>query len=35
LDEGFRHCSGYNWDDHFIRGFSHTRLVGAGVTDLG
>ena len=29
------HCSGYNWDDQMIRGFSHTRLVGAGVADLG
>lgn len=31
----FRHFSGYNYYDTMIRGFSHTRLVGAGVSDLG
>jgi putative alpha-1,2-mannosidase len=35
LDLGYRHCSGYNWADGNIRAFSHTRLVNAGVTDLG
>lgn len=34
-DAGYRHCSGYNFDDGLVRAFSHTRLVGAGVTDLG
>jgi putative alpha-1,2-mannosidase len=31
----FRHFSGYNYYDTLIRGFSHTRLAGAGVSDLG
>jgi predicted alpha-1,2-mannosidase len=31
----FRHFSGYNYYDTMIRGFSHTRLAGAGVSDLG
>ena len=34
-DLDFRHCSGYNFNDTVIRAFSHTRLVGAGVSDLG
>jgi len=34
-DAGWRHASGYNWADTFVRAFSHTRLVGAGVIDLG
>jgi putative alpha-1,2-mannosidase len=34
-DAGWRHASGYNWADSFVRAFSHTRLVGAGVVDLG
>lgn len=34
-DLTFRHFSGYNYLDDTIRAFSHTRLVGAGVTDLG
>ncbi len=35
LDLGYRHASGYNWVDDNIRAFSHTRLVNAGVSDLG
>eukprot|EP01038_Epipyxis_sp_PR26KG_P015638 gene15638-21143_t len=34
-DVGYRHCSGYNYLDDTIRAFSHTRLVNAGVDDLG
>lgn len=34
-DIEFRHCSGYNHNDTTIRAFSHTRLVGAGLDDLG
>lgn len=34
-DIGFRHFSGYNYADKYIRAFSHTHLVGAGVNDLG
>jgi hypothetical protein len=34
-DIDFRHFSGYNFYDTMVRGFSHTRLAGAGVTDLG
>lgn len=34
-DVSWRHASGYNWADTFVRAFSHTRLVGAGVVDLG
>lgn len=32
---GFYHCSGYYYKDKHIRGFSHTRLHGIGVPDLG
>jgi hypothetical protein len=32
---GWRHFSGYNFEDANIRAFSHTHLVGAGVNDLG
>ena len=31
----FDHYSGYNYEDTYIRAFSHTRLVGAGVGDFG
>jgi putative alpha-1,2-mannosidase len=34
-DIEFRHFSGYNYNDIMIRGFSHTRLVGAGLSDFG
>jgi predicted alpha-1,2-mannosidase len=32
---GFAHCSGYFYPDDEIDGFSHTRLEGTGVADLG
>jgi predicted alpha-1,2-mannosidase len=32
---GFAHCSGYYYADTEIDGFSHTRLEGTGVPDLG
>ena len=35
VDLSYRHFSGFNYYDTFIRSFSHTRLVGAGVPDLG
>lgn len=35
LDVSYRHFSGYNHYDTHIRSFSQTRLVGAGVNDLG
>jgi putative alpha-1,2-mannosidase len=31
----FQHFGGYNTADHYLRGFSHMHLVGAGVLDLG
>ncbi len=31
----FLHCSGYNYDDDNIVGFSHFRLHGAGIADYG
>ena len=31
----FQHCGGFAYDDTHISAFSHTRLVGAGVPDLG
>ncbi len=31
----FEHYSGYSYEDEYIRAFSHTRLVGAGVGDYG
>jgi len=31
----WRYCSGYNYDDEFIEGFSQTHLNGTGVGDLG
>jgi predicted alpha-1,2-mannosidase len=31
----FDHYSGYNYEDQYMRAFSHTRLVGAGVGDFG
>lgn len=31
----WRYCSGYNYDDDFIEGFSQTHLNGTGVPDLG
>lgn len=34
-DMTWRHFSGYNYQDHTIRAFSHTHLVGGGVNDLG
>ena len=34
-DIGYRHFSGYNYQDGMIRAFSHTHLVGAGINDLG
>lgn len=34
-DISFRHFSGYNYLDNYIRAFSHTHSVGAGVNDLG
>lgn len=34
-DLSYRHFSGYNYDDNYIRAFSHTHLVGAGANDLG
>jgi putative alpha-1,2-mannosidase len=34
-DISYRHFSGYNYDDKYIRAFSHTHLVGAGANDLG
>lgn len=35
LDLSYRHFSGYNFEDNYLRGFSHTHLVGAGLNDLG
>lgn len=32
---GALHCSGYNWDDDHIDGFSHVRMVGTGLADYG
>lgn len=32
---GYSHCSGYSYQDDEILGFSHTRLQGTGVPDLG
>ena len=34
-DLEFNHFSGYYYGDHVVRAFSHTRLVGAGVSDYG
>jgi hypothetical protein len=34
-DLEFNHFSGYYYGDHIVRAFSHTRLVGAGVSDYG
>lgn len=31
----WRYCSGYNYDDDYIEGFSQTHLNGTGVPDLG
>jgi predicted alpha-1,2-mannosidase len=31
----FEHFGGYNAADHYLRAFSHMRLVGAGVMDMG
>lgn len=31
----FLHCSGYAYDDRYIRAFSHTRMNGVGITDYG
>lgn len=31
----WRYCSGFNYDDEFIEGFSQTHLNGTGVPDLG
>lgn len=31
----WRYCSGYNYDDEYIEGFSQTHLNGTGVGDLG
>jgi len=31
----FQHFGGYNTADHYLRAFSHMRLVGAGVMDMG
>jgi hypothetical protein len=35
VDVAIRHISGYNYYDPLIRAFSHTRLEGAGLADLG
>ena len=35
IDASWRHFSGYHWSDDIVRAFSHTRLMGAGVNDLG
>ena len=35
LSEGWDWCSGYNYSDSTIIGFSHTHLSGTGVGDLG
>ena len=35
FDLFLRHESGYNYRDTHIRAFSHTRLVGAGLSDFG
>lgn len=32
--QGWDWCSGYNWDDSLIVGFSHTHLSGTGIGDL-
>ena len=32
---GWDWCSGYNWEDSLIVGFSHTHLSGTGVSDYG
>ncbi len=34
-DEGWEACSGYDYDDTTILGFSHTHLMGTGDPDLG
>jgi len=31
----WRYCSGYNYDDNYIEGFSQTHMNGTGVPDLG
>jgi len=31
----FEHFGGYNFEDNYIRAFSHTHLVGAGAGDYG
>ena len=33
--ETYRYCSGYQYDDHTIFGFSHTHFSGVGHSDLG
>jgi predicted alpha-1,2-mannosidase len=33
-DHGWKHCSGYHYDDKEILGFSHTHLSGTGVGDM-
>jgi predicted alpha-1,2-mannosidase len=33
-DRGWKHCSGYHFDDKQILGFSHTRLSGTGWSDM-
>ncbi|WP_027375743.1 GH92 family glycosyl hydrolase [Kaistella palustris] len=33
--ETYRYCSGYQYDDHTIFGFSHTHFSGTGHSDLG
>lgn len=35
LDTGFQHFSGYFHPDQYVRMFSHTRYVGAGINGLG
>ncbi len=35
LSEGWDWCSGYNYSDSTIIGFSHTHLSGTGIGDLG
>src|SRR3982751_3740058 len=35
LSEGWDWCSGYNYADSTIIGFSHTHLSGTGIGDLG
>ncbi|MGC4232803.1 MAG: hypothetical protein QM594_07470 [Niabella sp.] len=31
----WRYCSGYNYEDDYVTGFSQTRLNGTGVPELG